>query len=137
MHITKDHADMVTALVKSGDDILDTLSPQAVNLWYGVTGVVGEAGELIDAVKKHVIYGKKLDIDNIIEELGDIEFYMEQVRQELNITREQTLLSNIKKLTDKNKGRYPNGYTDAAAISRADKQEQVKDINHPDIGCAD
>lgn len=112
------HPEMVKALVKSGDMILASLSPQKVDAWHAATGVVGEAGELIDAVKKYVIYNKPLDRENMVEELGDLEFYMEQIRQCVGITREETLEYNIKKLSV----RYENlKYSDAAAQARADK----------------
>ena len=55
-----------------------------------VVGVSGEAGELLDAVKKAVIYRKPLDLENVIEELGDLEFYMEGLRQGLEIWTKQS-----------------------------------------------
>ena len=58
-----------------------------------------------------------IDIDNIIEELGDLEFYMEGLRQLLGIYRPEVLKANLKKLRE----RYPAGYSDSAAIDRADK----------------
>lgn len=112
------HAEMVRALVKPGQDISDYLSPEAADLWHGATGISGEAGELLDAVKKHVVYNKILNRENIIEELGDLEFYMEQVRQNLDITREETLVANIAKLSVRYEGLK---YTDQAAHDRADK----------------
>ncbi len=113
------HSEMVSALVKKGELILDALTPAKVDLWHAATGVVGEAGELIDAVKKHVVYSKALDRENVIEELGDLEFYMEQLRQNLSISREETLAHNIAKLSKRYEGLR---YTDAAAALRADKE---------------
>jgi len=113
------HSEMVKALVKPGEAILLTLTPAKADLWHGATGVVGEAGELIDAVKKHVIYNKPLDLINVIEELGDLEFYMEQIRQNLGITREETLGGNIAKLSKRYEGLK---YSDAGAQARADKE---------------
>jgi len=112
------HTELVSALVKPGAAILETLTPTKADLLHGTVGVAGEAGELLDAVKKHVIYNKPLDRENVIEELGDLEFYMEQVRQNLGITRQETLDANIAKLSV----RYASlTYTDAAAQKRADK----------------
>jgi NTP pyrophosphatase (non-canonical NTP hydrolase) len=112
------HADMVTALVKSGSAILSDLTPEAVNLWHLATGVAGEAGELLDAVKKHAIYTKPLDRENVLEELGDLEFYLEGIRQAIGVTREEVLQGNIDKLAK----RYPGfNYTNQAAQNRADK----------------
>lgn len=39
-------------------------------------GIKGESGELIDILKKHIIYGKELNIDAVIEEYGDIMWYV-------------------------------------------------------------
>ena len=115
----KRHTDMVALLGKPGEAICITLTPEDAHLWHMATGISGEAGEILDAVKKVVIYHKPVDRENIVEELGDIEFYMEGLRQGLNITREEVLEYNYHKLMKK---RYPNGYTDEAAQARADKQ---------------
>ena len=119
---------MVAALVKPGADILASLDPGKVNLWHMATGIIGEAGELIDAIKKSVVYNKPLDCTNIVEELGDMEFYMEGLRAVLGITREETLDKNIEKLSTGPKARYKRGYSDAAAQARSDK---VDDIGTP------
>jgi NTP pyrophosphatase (non-canonical NTP hydrolase) len=115
------HPELVKALVKSPHAVMGSLNSTKVDLIHAVMGITGEAGELLDGIKKHVIYDKDLDLDNVIEELGDMEFYMEQLRQRLDITREQTLDANIAKL----KVRYEGlTYTDAAAQNRADKVDE-------------
>ena len=82
-------------------------------------GIVGEAGELLDAIKKHVIYQTTLDVKNVIEELGDIEFYMEGLRQGLSVSRGSVLEANVNKLNK----RYPDGaFTKKHAETRLDKQ---------------
>lgn len=88
------------------------------NLAHMVLGIAGESGEIVDAIKKTVIYDKPLDVDNIIEELGDLEFYMAGMRQLLGLSRVQVLAHNVAKLEK----RYKGGYSDAAAIARADKE---------------
>lgn len=112
------HSDLVAALVKPGIDILEEMAPEQAHLIHMAMGISGEAGELLDAIKKSVIYNKRMDMDNVIEELGDLEFYMEGLRQELGITRQQTLQTNIDKLSV----RYASlSYSDSAAQARADK----------------
>lgn len=39
-------------------------------------GITGEMGEVIDALKKHYIYGKELDQANIVEEISDASWYI-------------------------------------------------------------
>jgi NTP pyrophosphatase (non-canonical NTP hydrolase) len=112
------HAQMVAKLIKSGAAVLSALTETGAKLMHATFGISGEAGELLDAVKKHIIYGKPLDRENVIEELGDLEFYLEDLRATLGITREETIQANMAKLAK----RYPNyDYTDASAIARADK----------------
>lgn len=112
------YPDMVATLAKPGEDILASLTPIKCHLWHMGSCIPGEAGELFDAVKKFVIYNKPLDRLNVVEELGDLEFYMEGLRQGLGITREETLAGNVAKLGERYKGLK---YTDAAAQERADK----------------
>src|SRR5436309_15555689 len=109
---------MVKTLAKPGQDIIDSLTPEKAHLWHMATGVSGESGELEDAIKKHVIYNKPADRANVVEELGDIEFYIEGIRQGLGITREETIAANIEKLGKRYEGMK---YTDQAAQARADK----------------
>lgn len=118
----KEHASMVCALVKPGSDILDTLSPEKCDLLHMTIGLSGESGEMLDAIKKHIVYNKELDRENVIEELGDIEFYLEGIRQNLNISRIDTLDANLNKLLKNDTARYKLGkYTDTQAQDRADK----------------
>ena len=114
------HEEMVRTLTKPGADIIKTLTPESANLWHMATGVSGEAGELLDAVKKMAIYNKPLDRDNVIEELGDLEFYMEGIRQALGVSRHEVLAGNIIKLSTRYAGFK---YSDKAAQERADKNE--------------
>jgi NTP pyrophosphatase (non-canonical NTP hydrolase) len=85
---------------------------------HAAMGVAGEAGELIDAVKKHLVYGKPLDRANIIEELGDLRFYIQAMQNVLGITESEVLQANADKLSKRYRGLK---YSDKAAIDRADK----------------
>lgn len=120
---TRPYELMVRELTKPGSAILATLTPQRAELLHMAMGLAGEVGELVDAIKKHVIYNKELDYENVIEELGDVEFFLEGLRQTLNLQRAQILTANMVKLG----ARYPQGtYSDVAAKERADKlQAQV------------
>ena len=109
---------MTLALAKVGEDILKNLTPEQANMWHMVTGIGGEAGEIVDCIKKHVIYQKPLDIENIKEELGDLLFYMSNLMQSVGLSFEEVLQHNIDKLSV----RYSSGsYSNAQAQERADK----------------
>ena len=89
-------------------------------------GVSGEAGELLDAIKKHCVYQKQINMENVIEEAGDILFYLTGLLNDLNISVEDCVKANIDKLSK----RYPAGsYSNAAAIARADKDAETKEVN--------
>lgn len=116
--LCEDHPALVDRLAKSGEAILASLTPEKCHLWHMASCVPGEAGELFDAVKKYAIYEKPIDRANAVEELGDLEFYMQGVREALGITREETLVANQMKL----RRRYAGGiYSNEAAQERADK----------------
>jgi NTP pyrophosphatase (non-canonical NTP hydrolase) len=113
-----DHEKLVRRLAKPGQDIADEMTGSKAHLLHMILGVSGEAGELLDAIKKHVIYNKPLDFKNIIEELGDLEFYLTGLRDELQLDREIILEQNIEKLNK----RYASGqFSDKEAKERADK----------------
>ena len=116
-------ATMVANLAKPGTEILKELTPKDCHLWHFASALNAEAGELFDAIKKVVIYRKKFDRDNAIEELGDCEFFLEGIRKAIGVTRNQTLKANYHKLVGAKNARYKDGYTDEAAQQRADKNE--------------
>lgn len=114
------HPELVASLIKSGETIKDELTPHDCKLIHALMGICGEAGELMDAIKKAAVYRKPLDRENVVEELGDLEFYMQDLRATLGITREETLEHNIAKLSKRYAGL---NYSDKAAQDRADKVE--------------
>jgi hypothetical protein len=84
------HADMVAGLMKPGHEIVQTLTDKQADLWHGATGVAGETTEVLEAVTNMFITGH-MDVANMIEELGDIEFYMESVRQNIGMARDEVV----------------------------------------------
>lgn len=116
----KSFNELAADLAKPGAEIVAEMTPQKAHLMHMAVGVAGEAGELLDAIKKHVIYGKKLDEANVVEELGDLRFYMSGIMNTLNIAEGELLFSNNAKLSK----RYASGsYSNQQAQERADKEE--------------
>ncbi len=93
-------------------------TPSQCELLHAAIGIAGEAGELLDAVRKHVFDGQPLDEDNVIEELGDLCFYLEAAMQVMNAFRYEIEQENQAKLSK----RYEGGYSDQQAQERKDKQ---------------
>jgi len=113
-----EHSEMVHGLKKDPESLLNEMNETKLDAIHMSIGVAGEAGELLDAVKRFAIYGRDLDRENVVEELGDLEFYIEGLRQTFNISRQETLTANIAKLGK----RYDKGrYTDEDAQARKDK----------------
>lgn len=79
-----------------------------------------EAGEFAGAVKKYLIYGKEMDKDNMLEELGDILWYVALAATTLGVTIEEIATLNIEKLQK----RYPEKYSDELASQRLDKVDE-------------
>lgn len=93
-----------------------------VDLIHACFGITGEAGELLDPVKKAMFYGKPLDIQNIREEAGDLLWYIAgPLCRALGCTLEDLARENVAKL----RARYPEKYTDEAAVARADKSQEA------------
>ena len=80
----------------------------------GVLGLVGEAGEIADQLKKERFQGKPHDHDKLIKELGDVRWYMEILCAALNVTMLDVEQINVAKL----RNRYPNGFTVDASNNR-------------------
>lgn len=93
------------------------ITPQQAELLHAAIGLAGEAGELLDAIRKHIFDNQPLDENNVIEELGDLCFYLEAACQAIKMNRAEIEELNMAKLFE----RYKDGYSDQAAHDRADK----------------
>ena len=70
-------------------------------------GLCGEAGEVIDILKKHLHQGHPFDKEAFINELGDIAWYLAEACQAIGCELSEILELNIDKLSK----RYPNGFS--------------------------
>ena len=99
-----DFADRIGELDREGANIERLLTA-------GV-GINAEGGEFLEIIKKMVFQGKPWNADNrehLIIELGDIMWYVAQATQALEISMEEVLDTNIRKLSK----RYPEGTFDS------------------------
>lgn len=81
-----------------------------------VMGLCGESGEVIDLVKKHVSHNHPLNREKLIDELGDVAWYLAECATALDLTLEEVLIKNIEKL----KKRYPEGFSTERSINRVE-----------------
>lgn len=79
-----------------------------------VYGLNGEAGEVIDLLKKHEFQGHDLDYNDIIKELGDVAWYLALACTAIGVPMSSVMQQNIDKL----KARYPNGFKTENSVNR-------------------
>jgi len=90
---------------------LETLDCDVPRLLTAAIGMGAEAGEFTEIVKKIIFQGKPYNQDNIEHlkiELGDILWYAAQACMALDVTFEEVMERNYKKLS----ARYPEGSFD-------------------------
>ena len=97
--------------------LISSLGSREANLMHMATGISGEAGEVLDIVKKHFAYGKSLDRAHLVEELGDTLFYINGLLWMLDTSWDEVMITNIRKL----EARYPSGTFNADHAINRDK----------------
>ncbi|MEK6915103.1 MAG: nucleoside triphosphate pyrophosphohydrolase family protein [Nanoarchaeota archaeon] len=95
-------------------NLQDNLRKGLADEMHMVIGISTEAGELLDAYKKHFAYGKNLDKINVEEEIADIMWYISNLCRILEISFEDILQKNIDKL----KARFPEKFDELKALKR-------------------
>lgn len=85
LHVLDDYSDMVAALAKPGQIIVDEMDKEKAHMLHMAVGIAGESLELFQAFAEAVSPLKSLDMENAVEELGDIEFYIEGYYQALRM----------------------------------------------------
>lgn len=92
-----------------------------------VLGVGTESGELLDVVKKNVIYGKDMDVVNVHEEIGDVLWYLSRILDITGGTFEVCMDLNIKKL----RARYGDKFSEFDALNRnLEKERKILENNN-------
>lgn len=89
----------------------ETNYDQLRNAAYGLNG---EAGEVIDLLKKHEFQGHDLPDEKLIDECGDVLWYCALLADALGFSLEAVMNRNIDKL----RKRYPDGFDKARSINR-------------------
>ncbi|MGL5345841.1 MAG: nucleoside triphosphate pyrophosphohydrolase family protein [Peptostreptococcaceae bacterium] len=79
-------------------------------------GLVCEAGEFGDIIKKHLYHNHELDVEEVVKELGDVMWYLSNICNVLDIQLSDVATGNIDKL----KKRYPNGFSSEDSINRSE-----------------
>lgn len=91
-----------------------------MNLFHAALGLSDEAGEFASAIKAALVYGKPLDKVNLVEELGDLLWFVSLAADTLEVPLAVVMEANIAKL----QVRYSEGYADAKAQNRVKELER-------------
>ena len=83
-------------------------------------GLCGESGEVADIIKKAYFQGHLLDKQKVIEELGDVAWYIATMAFALGTDLETVLTGNIDKL----KKRYPDGFSEELSVNRKEYKNE-------------
>ena len=81
---------------------------------HAAMGICTEGGEILDAVKKHGYTRAPVDRTNVIEELGDLLWYVQLLMDAMGLSLGDILEPNIKKL----RKRYEEGFSAKDALVR-------------------
>ena len=90
------------------------MSKEYPRILNGLMGLNGEAGECIDILKKTEFQGHAFDPMKMVDELGDVLWYVAQLATGLGVTLEYVAQHNVDKLL----ARYPDGFDSEKSIHR-------------------
>lgn len=95
------------------DEVRRTAGTKA-NVTMGVLGLVGEAGEIADEMKKVLFHNKPFNREHMLKELGDVRWYLEYLADSWGFTMDEIEFANMEKL----RARYPSGFTEHGVTKR-------------------
>lgn len=86
----------------------ETLNPDyTMRMFHATMGLTTETGELMDMMKRHIIYGLPFDVINAKEELGDILWYVALFANALGLQNlDEIMKMNLDKLALRYKGKF-------------------------------
>ena len=79
-------------------------------------GLAGEAGEVVDLLKKEIGHGHDADPEKLSKELGDVLWYLSDLATLHNLSLDDIAQANILKLLK----RYPDGFSTEASRNRTE-----------------
>lgn len=77
-------------------------------------GLCGESGEVAELLKKYIGHGHDLCVDDVLNELGDVLWYVASLAEAMDSSLESVASMNITKLMK----RYPHGFSEEASRNR-------------------
>jgi len=96
-----------------------------LDLLHMAVGISDEAGEVLGQAKKAFFQGHPWKKDKVIEEVGDLLFYLNRFIHLHGVTLSECIEANVVKLN----ARYPNGWDPDKSLNRDTSNEQVAVFN--------
>lgn len=112
--LTEFTPDFVRLKDKDGNDRDPEHNMMVARALHACLGLMSEVGEIADALKKHIIYSKELDLINLMEEAGDQTWYVALLLSAVKKTMQEAFEKNIAKL----KARFGDKFDAASALNR-------------------
>lgn len=119
--VTEFTPDFVRLKDKDGNERSPEHNMMVARAIHACLGLMSEAGEIADALKKHIIYSKELDLINLMEEAGDQTWYVALLLSAVKKTMEEAYEKNIAKL----KARFGDKFDAASALNRDAVKERA------------
>ena len=92
---------------------------RTIRLLHVAMGMVTEAAEIMDQLKKHIIYGKALDEQRLVSDLGDSSWYERVGCDVLRVALSEMIERNVREL----QARFPEKFTEHHALNRDEEKE--------------
>lgn len=106
-------------VITSQEELVRQSLPGLVAISMAAMGLAGEAGEVVDYLKKTLHHGHPLDREKVKKELGDVLWYVAETASALGLDLDDVATTNVDKL----RKRYPEGFSSARSKHRAKGDE--------------
>ena len=92
----------------------ESVGRETRRLAQGLMGLYRESGEAIDILKRMLFQGHELDKKRLVQELGDVAWYLAASADALGYRLDDIILMNIDRL----RAQYPNGFDEKQSTCR-------------------
>ena len=86
-------------------------------LVHALLGLSGETGELVDLIKKHLMYNRPLDWKAAMLEVGDVAHALFRIMELLNMSFEAVMHSHVEKLKARDAANGNHYMTDSQLVA--------------------
>lgn len=93
-------------------DFTECMTQENMSLLNAAMGLGGEAGEVLDEIKKLVFHGVAPNREKIKKEMGDVRYYYTILAHLLNLADDEITTTNNEKLA----ARYPDGFAQGGGL---------------------